>query len=206
MFPAGAHYFAFSPDGRILAFARLRDSDYHVLLWDTRLRKTTASIPLESWIDSLAFNPSGTVLAVGTHDGVKLWRLSDRRLVATITLHQSAEQLEFTPDGKQLAIADDHGVQIWNVNPVSKSGVPFFGDQRGSGSSMSFAFSPNGRTLAIADGSRLAVMWDLRPTFWRRELCRIIDRDLTRSERTQYLPKAQRSEQSCPEGAIRPGI
>jgi hypothetical protein len=37
------------------------------------------------------------------------------------------------------------------------------------------------------------------PTTWRRQLCQILDRDFTDSERVQFLPPDQRSARTCPQ-------
>jgi len=63
-----------------------------------------------------------------------------------------------------------------------------------------FALSPDGRTLAVADGSKAVAVWNLAAETWHRDLCRILDRDFTRGERAQFLPPDQRSEPTCPEG------
>ncbi len=203
-----AESFAFSPDGRTLAIGRSYDrsatdvgDDVKVLLWDTRRRMTTATIKLDSFVHSVAFDPSGAVLAVGLPDRVELWRLADRTRVAVISpVRGSAQQLAFTPDGEKLAVADTDGVQLWSVHPVATSGVRLPGNQGPDASVTEFAFtlSPDGRTLAIADGSQAVVVWNLAAETWHRHLCRILDRDFTRSERIQFLPANQRSQPTCP--------
>lgn len=207
--PTAAGSFAFSPDGRTLAIGRSYDrsatnvgDDFKVLLWDTRQRRTKATINLDSFVGSVAFNPSGTMLAAGLEDRVELWRLSDRTRVGVIRdIHGTAGQLAFTPDGEKLAVADTDGVQLWTVEPVAPSGARLPGAQGPDAvlPEIEFALSPDGRTLAVADGGQTAVVWNLDPATWRRQLCRLLDRDFTRSERAQFLPPDRRSEPTCPE-------
>jgi len=204
--------FAFSPDGRTLAIGRSYDrpatdvgDDVKVLLWDTRRRMTTATIKLDSFVSSVAFDPSGGMLAVGLEDRVELWRVSDRTRFAVIgDIRGFARQLAFTPDGEQLAVGDTEGVQLWSVEPVATSGVRLSGNQGPGGETsfggVPFALSPDGRTLAVADGSKAVAVWNLAAETWHRDLCRILDRDFTRGERAQFLPPDQRSEPTCPEG------
>jgi len=203
-----AHSYAFTPNGQVLAIGRSYDrtasdlgDDIKILLWDTRRRRTTASIKFDSYVHSVAFNPSGTLLAVGLDDRVELWRLSDRRRVAVIrAIHGTANQLAFTPDGEQLVVSDSDGVQMWSVEPVAAYGARLPSNQgEDVVFGVEFALSADGRKLAIADGSDAVVVWTLDKAAWRRQLCQILDRDLTRGERTQFLPAGQRSERTCPE-------
>jgi hypothetical protein len=107
-------------------------------------------------------------------------------------------QVGFTPDGQKLIVADSDGIQAWTLTPLTTWGARLAGNQEPSTvPSLSFAVSPNGGTLAVADGSAGAVLWDLRIDDWRRRLCRILDRDFTTRERAQYLPSDQRSERTC---------
>jgi WD40 repeat protein len=204
---APANSYAFSPNGQILAIGRSYDrsasdlgDDVKVLLWDTRKRRTTASIRLDSYVHSVAFVPGGALLAVGLDDRVELWRMSDRRRVAVIrAIHGTAHQLAFTPDGKKLVVSDTDGVQMWSVEHAAPSGPRLLSNQGKNGIfGFRFALSPDGSKLAIADGSDAVVVWNLDKTAWRRQLCQILDRDLTRSERTQFLPASQRSDRTCP--------
>jgi WD40 repeat protein len=154
-----------------------------------------------SYVFSVAFAPSGALLAVGLDDRVELWRLSDRRRVAVIrAIHGTASQLAFTPDGEKLVVSDDDGVQMWSVEPVAAYGARLPANQgEGVGVGIEFALSPDGRKVAIADASHAVVVWNLDKAAWRRQLCQILDRDFTRGERTQFLPAGQRAERTCPE-------
>ncbi len=202
--------FAFSADGRTLAIARSYErppteggNDFAIVLWDTRRRRTTATIKLDRPPDSLAFDPSGGRLAVGLKGRVELWRTSDRRRVAVINdVRGGATQVGFTPDGRRLAVADVAGVQLWSLDPIAKFGVRLPGNE---GSEVvvgvAFALSPDGRSVAVVDGSEAAVVWSLEPAAWRRRLCAMLDRDLTRAERARYLPPDQRAQRTCPKGA-----
>ena len=200
-----AHSYAFSPNGQILAIGRSYDrsasdlgDDVKVLLWDTRRRRTTASIRFDSYVYSLAFDPSGALLAVGLGDRVELWRLSDRRRVAVIrAIDGYVNQLAFTPDGEKLVVSDSDGVQMWDVEPVAAYGSRLPSNQgKNVFVGVEFALSPDGRKLAIADGSEAVVVWNLDKDAWRRQLCQILDRDFTRGERIQFQRPDQRT---CPE-------
>ena len=97
-------------------------------------------------------------------------------------------------------MSDSDGVQMWSVEPVAAYGARLPSNQgEDVVFGVEFALSPDGRKLAIADGSEAVVVWNLDKDAWRRQLCQILDRDFTRAERTQFQPAGQRSERTCPE-------
>jgi hypothetical protein len=92
-------------------------------------------------------------------------------------------------------------VQLWSVDPVAPYGARLPSNRPAPGiNEAQFTLSADGRRLAVADHSDAAVVWDLSEGTWRRQLCQILDRDLTRDERRQFLPAGQRSRRTCPGG------
>lgn len=72
-----------------------------------------------SRINSLAYNPAGTLLATGAQDGrVRVWDLATRTIVATLGNFQAlVRDLEFTPDGRHLiASSRDGTVRMFTLN------------------------------------------------------------------------------------------
>jgi WD40 repeat protein/serine/threonine protein kinase len=106
-------------------------------------------------VESVAFSPSGDLLAVGTRDKVNIWNVRTRSLVTSQA--QGAFSLAFLPDGKALVTAS-RGVRVWRTSDWTEQGSWQSG--RGPG----FAFGPGpgpgpdfgpGITLS-SDASRLA--------------------------------------------------
>jgi serine/threonine protein kinase len=126
---------------------------------DTRGRPLT---PLRSVSGpyAMAFSPNGTVLATGTeHNSVVLLRdVGVRERAITLTGHAGPVlSVAFTSDGAMLASGSADGtVLLWNVELATTTG-PTTGLQSDSFSDApgvrAMAFSPDGRTLAVADGT-----------------------------------------------------
>lgn len=173
-----------SADGRWLAFA---DSSGGVHLVDlvTRASKvlkieSAAAASYEGGAESLAFNPDGSEIAVGTTYGtIGLWAVASGTLLATLSdpVEKASSgapgvsALAFGEAGALLAAADDDAnVYLWNVSQRSVVGALPGTPAKTKTIAYSAAFSQDGRLLAVsfadgtvrlwsaATGARLAVL------------------------------------------------
>jgi WD40 repeat protein len=122
-------------------------------------------LPVAGTPDSVAFSPTGDILAAATGTGVQLWSVSPssapRPLGSPLPVGSGpADSVAFSPKGDILAAATGAGVQLWILTPASvpRSLGPFLAV--GSGAADSIAFSPNGDTLAVATGTGVQ-LWNL---------------------------------------------
>jgi WD40 repeat protein len=148
--PVRTEAVAFSPDGKLLALAE--DS---VSLWDTSTwRQQGAPLKVRS-AGSLAFSKDGTVLAVGTAEGVSVWDVAGRRqlgpkLAAGFHIRIA---VALSPDSHLLAVGAEDSIRVWalqNGRPAGPSPlVTFrlreFAEPR---QASALAFSPDGTLLA----------------------------------------------------------
>jgi WD40 repeat protein len=97
-----------------------------VALWDVSdpsSPRKAASVAHQS--GQPTFNPGGTVMAIGSSDGVpELWDVSDpshpARIARLIGHRGSAYRVVFSPDGRLLATGSyDKSVRLWNLSAAA---------------------------------------------------------------------------------------
>ena len=190
---------AFSADGKIVAVAGGEPPT--VELWDPnrheRVRMLDAGGPRGRDALDVAFTPDGTTLAALRFDGViRLWDAATGRIRGDLAGPELAEPIAiaFSDDGRVLAsitvVVGRQGglLHLWDVASESSLGasIPVEGVT-------TLAFSP-GSDLLVSAGSRPALTWwdsvlwsdDLEA--FKRRLCPIVGRELTRAEWERFLP------------------
>jgi len=157
---------AFGPNGATLA-----DSGYNgqVQVWDVATHRQ-----IETFSDAtnspevVAFSPDGKTLATGDNSGtVRLWNVAasgERINIAAARGTGSGFIVTFSPDGKMTAIGANDGttVQLWDVATRRRIGAPILAARHGIYHGLAtMMFSPDGKTLATADGTGVVRMWDV---------------------------------------------
>ena len=91
--------------------------------WRIATDTPTKNFPHPNIVDSVAFNPAGTLLASGGHDGkIRLFDLAKAAQIREINAHTVANEtmiysIAFSRDGKYVASASyDKTAKIWDVN------------------------------------------------------------------------------------------
>jgi WD40 repeat protein len=186
----GVNSVVFSSDGSRLATA---GDDKRVVLWAVARRQRLGTLMGHTGlggVDSVAFSPDGRTLASGGSDErVVLWDVERRRRLGALKGHTDwVHAVAFSPDGRTLASGSDDGtVMLWDVD-----GRRELGTLTGSPISVnSLAFSPDGRVLAFGGlAASVGGPVDLRHVHvdsWRRDLCGLVDRDLTVAEWDEFV-------------------
>jgi len=143
---------AFSPDGRILAWA----DDRNVILWDVAQRTRITALPRQAGDASLGFSPDGRRLAIAT-DGpqgrIVLWDVARRPSAVPWVTGGDWGNPVFSPDGRWLAVGSSSGIGLWDV-PTRKlvTTLPRHGGA---------VFSPDSRLLAASTPTGEVAIWNV---------------------------------------------
>ncbi|MDX2139576.1 MAG: protein kinase [Chloroflexota bacterium] len=163
---------AFSPDGALLASS---GEGGEIRLWtvETRRPRGRPLISHDGIVFTVAFHPDGTTLASGGDDGyLHLWDVeTGRPLGEPIEGHPNwIADMMYSPDGGLLATSDFSGyVLFWNV---AEGYIFEYDDGRQDFITVeaespldrpvrALAFSPDSRTLAVANGDTRIQLFDM---------------------------------------------
>jgi WD40 repeat protein/DNA-binding SARP family transcriptional activator len=166
---------AFSPDGRLLAVGDVNHTPgatpYRfgtVAVWNVRTGRLLWRVRnRHGWVHTVAFSPSGQLLAAAQEDGVvRIYDPSTGRLLRSLTLYGGTaanallpDTLAFAPTGL-LATGTWAGIlQLWNPSTGKATGRP---TKVAALPVSSIAFDPTGTIVATGGGGDgLAKLWTL---------------------------------------------
>lgn len=174
---------AFSPDGATLASSGFIDGSFR--LWNGKdlAPLTDKAINAEiGYLDSLAFSPDGSILAMGSEGGaIRLWDVSTQRpLTPPIPAHGTGHPrlvlgsddtsgkdkiiwegagptfLTYSPDGRIASGGFNKQIRIWN----GKTGAPLGSPIAFPTPVRSLAFGPDGKLFACGGWDGMVRLWD----------------------------------------------
>ena len=145
---------AFSPDGKTFVTV---DGVYDIVkVWDIITGNTIDLGHVE--LTPISFSHDSTMLATGGTRGVKLWDVNTGDNLANIAIEPRSRVrlVSFSPDGRTLAyrVTGEKFTRLWDITTQTEAGIIE------NPSIESWAFSPDGKTLASAAG-RIITLWDV---------------------------------------------
>jgi WD40 repeat protein len=183
----------FSSDGRFLAAAGLAGQitvlnlKHGITVLGTT-QNDVRTINHGPLIYTLGFSPHGDTIAAGDNSGdVDFWNADTGQQLPQQIADPGGgvTSLSYDPSGNRLlTIGADGSIRLWALptdEPIGTS-LP------GATTSGSGAFFPNGKEIVAVFGSGTGVLWNVDPTRWGTQACRIAGRNLTRAEWRSVLP------------------
>ena len=144
---------SFSFDGATLASGSW---DKTVRLWDVATQTHITTLEDTRAVQSVAFSPDKTTLAVGAGNEIKLWDVETRTNTAILRHRSVVFSVAFSPDGTTLISTSFGEVKLWDV--ATKINIATLAHTHWV---YSVAFSPNGATLAAGAGDGKINLWDV---------------------------------------------
>ena len=148
---------AISPDGKTVAGGDTRGT---IHLWDatTGALRSDRELPGTGQpADSVAFDPTGQLLAATDRGGVRLWRLGTVEPPRLLP-HPHATNVTFDPAGTHLAsTAEDGTVKVWTRDGRSNRELMAHDHL-----SSNVSFSADGGLLAVGTAGGMVEIWDVR--------------------------------------------
>lgn len=176
----------FSPDGRLVAAAGLAGK---ITIWNVARRTLERTIQRGELFFAIRFAPDGRRIVTGDLTGkVRFWNPATGREAGRALGGQNGPVFSVTydPSGTQvMTTSGDGNLRLWDVAGGKVIGAPLpAADTGGWGT-----FFPDGRRVIAVSLSGIGIVWNVDPEVWKAQACRIADRDLTRAEWRDFLPR-----------------
>jgi WD40 repeat protein len=153
-----------SPDGKTLVIGDDAGT-VHFLTLASGARVDSVAAHLGG-VTAVDFTPSGRqVITSGSDTTSRVWELSTHEVVRTFSGHAANITAQaVSGDGSRLYTASSDGrVAAWDLAGTAGFGMTFSGVHNDPEFSAAFAFTPDGRSAAVAGTNGIVNIWSLRP-------------------------------------------
>ena len=194
-----------SPDAKWLALAtpigiQIIDSQGLVMLESVDLSTTLSGDLVGTWVEALAINPLGDLLASDASremNNIILWDTTTMEVVRTLNGHFGGTRtIAFSPDGEHLASGGhDNAVRLWDV----ETGEELAAMVRHSDWVTTVDFSPDGKLLASAGYDGMIRIWSVPDG----NMVQVIPSKSYMIEEVRFHPDGNRIIEGAQDGRIR---
>ena len=149
--------FAYSPDGKTLAFNNTSYKKGIVRFLDISTGEAAEALTSPSgWASELSFSRDGSVLAAAGGGGsVHLWNVEKREVLRTVKGIGSVHALALSPDGRSIAVGGEDSARVWSAENGALRGK-MVGHE---GAVRTVAYSSDGRHIASAGDDGTVRVW-----------------------------------------------
>lgn len=150
---------AFSPDGKILAYAWdsfMTGTGYGVTLIEISTGREIGSLPHATMISAIAFNPQGTQLATIVNYDITVWDTTSLQKLPFSQDHSGPFwTVAFHPDGTEIATGSrDNTARLYDLNSGALTILKGHG-----GPVLDVAYNADGSLMATASNDRTIRLW-----------------------------------------------
>ncbi len=153
--------FAYSPDGKTLAFDDAVKKQEVVRFLDISTGKAEETLMSPSrWISKLTFSRDGSLLAAsGSEEKVYLWDMETREILRTVEGFGYVHALALSPSGESIAVAGEDSVaRVWSAKNGALTGK-MIGHE---GAVHALAYSPDGQRIASGGKDGTVRIWSAK--------------------------------------------
>ena len=185
---------AFSPDGKYVVSGGCDTKEVSCSQSSTRVWETLSGQEVvrmtNGWVSSMAFSPDGKYVVLGSNSGsnyeAQIWEVGSGKAVARVKHDQPVYSVAFSPDGKYVVSGSgDNTARVWEAASGKE-----VAHMTHDGEVSSVAFSPEGKYVVSGSADGTVRVWAWQPNDVIANACKVMPRNLTRVEWTQYIGDA----------------
>jgi WD40 repeat protein len=192
--------------------------DGSLILWDVRTGEAVVELLAageNGSVTGIASDADSQLLAARTMDNtIFLWDMSDPGAPEFLG-SAIASPDSINDDREKVALSSQHllatgggsdGIMIWDAsNPARPVPLITLASQNEEQDSEPVAFSQNGGLLATGYTNGTVILWDMDPASWSQRTCQRAGRNLTSTEREDYL-SAELKDKTCSQWPLEPQL
>lgn len=184
-----------SPNGELIAGGTLSGQAI-IMSVNGQNENTIVNVP-GSPIHAVEFSPDGKLLVVGDEKGiVRVWNIAQNKVVYEFTAHKGrVSDIEFNKSGSLMATASlDRTIQMWVMSKLEELPISMTDNDAYI---WDIEFSPDSNYILAACGDGEIRRWPTNPELMARDMCKMLERNLTEEEWKTYVGNDLEFENTC---------